>query len=153
MKSLRSPRAAAVLAALALAAAAGGTALASEVIALPELRPPLLAPPPALSANAPALQVAIDSATGLLRLPTPGERLELAALALEATGVTRRAAAAAAAETQLADGTVAVAVDPELHSLSTVTVTADGQVHYACGDASHAHTHPVLVTAPAAEDR
>lgn len=150
MKRPLAPRAALALAVLALAAF-GGTTLAAEVAALPEFRPPLLAPPPALATNASAMQVAIDSETGLLRLPTAGERLELAALAREAAGVARRAAAAS--QTELADGTVVVAVDADLYSLSTVTVSADGQLHYACGDAGHAHSHAVPVTAPAVEER
>lgn len=148
MKRLLAPRAALALAALALAAT-GGTALAADVIALPEFRPPLLAPPPH-SAEMPAMQVAIDPQTGLLRLPTAAERLELAALAREATGLMRRAAAAV---TVAPDGTGTVEVSPELYSLSTVVVTADGQLHFACRDAGHAHSQPIAVNAPAPEDR
>lgn len=146
MKRPLAPRAALALAALALAAA-GGTALAADE--LPAFRPPLLAPAASPAVTAPALQAAIDTDTGLLRPPTASEQIELAALAREAAGLRR---AFAAVQTQHADGTVSAALDPALHSLSTVFVTADGQLHFACGDAGHAHAHPVVVTAPAAEE-
>ena len=149
MKRFLAPRAALALAALALAVA-GGTTLAAEVIVLPEFRPPMLAPPPDHHAETPAMQVAIDPQTGLLRPPTAAERIELAALAGEASSLVRRSAAAV---TVAADGTGTVAVDPQLFSLSTVVVGADGQLHFACGDAGHAHSHPIAVNAPAREDR
>ena len=149
MKRLLSHRGAVALVALALAAA-GGTALAAEPAEEPTFRPPLLAPPAPPAATAPALQVAIDSQTGLFRPPTVGERIELAALARQAAGLRR---VAAAVQTVHADGTVSAAVDPALYSLSTVTVTADGQLHFACGDAGHSHAHPTVLTAPAAEER
>jgi hypothetical protein len=56
-------------------------------------------------------------------------------------------------QTVHADGTVSAAVDPALYSLSTVVVTADGRLHFACGDAGHAHAHPTVLTAPAAGER
>jgi hypothetical protein len=96
-----------------------------------------------------ALLVGIDPDTGMLRPPTVSERLELAALAREATSGLRRAVAAT--EFRHADGSVSLAVDPSLFSATTVVVDADGQVHFACGDAGH--LHPTTVTAPAAEDR
>lgn len=138
-------------AALVLAAFAGGTALATEVVALPEFRPPLLQAPPAPAAEAPALQVAIDPATGALRAPTATERLDLAALAAQPAVGLRRAVAAAVSVG--ADGVGTVEVDSALYSLSTVSIGADGQLTFTCGDAGHAHTHPIAVAAPAPEDR
>jgi hypothetical protein len=85
----------------------------------------------------------------MLRPPTASERLELDALAREATSGLRRAFAAT--ELRHADGSVSLAVDPSLFSASTVVVGADGQVHFSCGDAGH--LHPTTVTAPAVEDR
>lgn len=133
-------------AALAVAAFSGTTSAdaADEIT----VRPPLLAAPAAPAATA-AFLAGIDPSTGMLRPPTPGERLELASFAGQADAGLRRAAAAT--EVQHADGSVSLAVDPSLFSASTVVVGADGQVHYTCGDAGH--LHPTTVTAPAAEDR
>jgi hypothetical protein len=149
MKRPLAPRAALALAALALAAV-GGNALAADAADESYVRPPLLlvAPPPP-SAATPAMQVAIDPETGLLRPPTVSERLELATMAREAAGLMRRVVAASV--TVDADGTMSLPVDPSLHSMLTVTVGADGALHYACGDAGHVHT--TTATAPAAEDR
>lgn len=148
MKCLSTPWRAAALAALALAAF-GGTTLAADPADEITVRPPLLAAPAAPAATMSALQAGIDQATGALRQPTVAERLELAALAREATSGLRRAVAAT--ELRHADGSVSLAVDPSLFSATTVVVDADGQLHYACGDAGHLHA--TTVTAPAAEDR
>jgi hypothetical protein len=137
-------------AAFVLAALAGGTAQAADVVALSELRPPLLLAPPAPAAEAPAMQVAIDAETGALRAPTAAERLDLAALAQPAVGLRR---VVGAAVTVGADGVGTVVVDSELYSLATVSVGADGALTFHCGDAGHTHTHPIAVAAPAAEDR
>lgn len=146
MKHLSTPWRVWALAALALAAF-GGTTMAADSADETSVRPPLLAAP-AAPAAASALQAAIDPATGMLRPPTAGERIELAALAREAAGLRR---AVAASEFQHADGMVSASLDPELHSLSTVVVDADGQIHFTCGDAGHLHT--TTATAPAGEDR
>lgn len=132
--------------ALALAAF-GGNALAADAADEITVQPPLLATPAAPAAVS-AFMVGIDNVTGLLRPPTAGERIELASMAREATGLRR---AAAATELRHADGSVSLAVDPSLFNVSTVVVGADGQVHFSCGDAGH--HHPITVTAPAAEDR
>lgn len=135
--------------ALALAAF-GGNALAADAADEITVRPPLLAAP-AAPAAASAFMVGIDNATGLLRQPTVGERIELAAMAREATGLRR---AAAASEVRHADGSVSMALDPALYSATTVVIDVDGQAHYSCGHAGDAgHLHPITVTAPAAEDR
>ena len=147
MKCLLTPRAVVAIAALALAAV-GGNTLAADATEEAVVRPPLLAPAPPPDATAPALQAAIDLQTGLLRPPTAGERIELAALARRAAGLRR---AAAASETVHADGTISAELDASLHSLTTVVVGADGQLHFSCGDAGHVHT--TTVTAPAAEER
>jgi hypothetical protein len=147
MKHLSTPWRVGALAALALAAL-GGTTLAADSADETTVRPPLLAAPAAPAAATSAFQAGIDPATGMLRPPTTAERLELAALAREATGVRRLFAAT---ELRHADGSVSLAVDPSLFSATTVVVDADGQVHFACGDAGH--LHPTTVTAPAAEDR
>jgi hypothetical protein len=136
--------------ALALAAF-GGNALAADAADEITVRPPLLAAPAAPVATS-AFMVGIDNATGLLRQPTVGERIELAAMAREAGAGLRRAFAAS--EVRHADGSVSMALDPALHSATTVVIDADGQAHYSCGHAGDAgHLHPITVTAPAAEDR
>lgn len=135
------------VAALALAAFSGGTSAADATDEI-TVRPPLLAAPAAPVATS-AFMAGIDPNTGMLRPPTAGERVELAALAGQAgTGLRR---AFAATELRHADGSVSLAVDPSLFNASTVVVGADGQVHYSCGDAGHLHA--TTVTAPAAEDR
>jgi hypothetical protein len=146
MKPVSTPWRVCAVAALALAAF-GGTTTAADSADEITVRPPLLAAP-AAPAAASAFMAGIDPGTGMLRPPTAGERLELAALAREATGLRR---AAAATELRHADGSVSLAVDPSLFNASTVVVGADGQVHFSCGDAGH--LHPTTVTAPAAEDR
>lgn len=146
MKHLSTPSRVCALAALALAAF-GGTTMAAGSADEVTVRPPLLAAPAASATTASAFLAGIDAA-GMLRPPTVSERIELASMAREATGLRR---AAAATELRHADGSVSLAVDPSLFNASTVMVDADGQVHFSCGDAGH--LHPTTVTAPAAEDR
>lgn len=110
--------------------------------------PPLLVAPALPAATAPALQAAIDPVTGMLRPPTTGERIHLASLARQSSGIRR---AFAASQTVHPDGMISMALDPTLHSLSTALVAGDGRLHFACGDAGHLHT--TTVTAPATEDR
>lgn len=155
MKHLSTPWRICGLTALALAAF-GGNALAADLpqelasnSAQERVQPPLLAAPTAPSVTSSALQAAIDPATGMLRPPTAGERLELAAIARGTASGLRRAVAAS--EVVHADGMLSLAVDPALHSMSTVVVGADGQVHFSCGDAGHFHA--TTATAPAAEGR
>lgn len=148
MKHLSTPWRVGALTALALAAF-GGITMAADSADETTVRPPLLAAPAAPSVTASAFIAGIDAATGMLRPPTPAERLQLDALAREATSGLRRAFAAT--ELRHADGSVSLDVDPSLFNATTVFIDAEGQVHFACADA--AHSHPATVTAPAAEDR
>jgi hypothetical protein len=114
-------------------------------------RPPLLAPPP-FAGGSDGLMAAIDPVTGVLRAPTHAERLALAAQATQQTTLRR---ALRAVEHRHADGSVSLALDPALYSMSTVVITADGATRFLCGDAGHAgHAHPLTpAAAPAAEER
>jgi len=146
-----------MVAVLALPALAEQPAAGSQVLSLPHAS--LWNGPRVFAADVEvptdAMRVAINPATGELRRPTAAQVDLLAAL--EAPVFHR---AFAASQIELADGTVMMALDPELTSYSVVRLGAAGQAGFACVDGpthaaalSHEPSHDPSSPAAAGEEK
>lgn len=93
----------------------------------------------------------IDEETGALRAPTAAEVKKLA----EAGQQLRSLAAQSKLEVltfPAETGGTAAELPAELHSVSTVTVDADGELHFGCSDASHDHNEAAAPAPARAEE-